>query len=94
MRQQHVELPTPHCKFDAGCKKGRKHVRAVHRSWCAWDTGAFLKEAIDDLEWAASGSRGVELRMQSQPASVSLCSYGTSGDLLIDLPASEVQARP
>ncbi|KAK9841380.1 hypothetical protein WJX74_004858 [Apatococcus lobatus] len=53
--------------------------------------GAFLKEAIEDLEWSASGSRGVELQMSAQPPSVSLCSYGSAGDLLIDLPSAELQ---
>ena len=53
-----------------------------------------MKEAIEDLEWSASGSRGVELQMRHQPASVSLCSYGTSGDLLIDLPTADLQVWP
>ena len=80
-------MPSGRCG-QCGCKLVHK-ITLLRRI-----AGAFLKETIDDLEWAASGSRGVELRMEAQPVSVSLCSYGTSGDLLIDLPASELQVSP
>ena len=47
-------------------------------------TGALLKEAVDDLEWA-SGGGAVHLHMRRDPPLVTLSAHG-AGDLKITLP--------
>lgn len=47
-------------------------------------TGALLKEAVDDLEWASGGS-AVQLHMRRDPPLVTLSAHG-AGDLKITLP--------
>ena len=46
--------------------------------------GGLLKEAIEDLEWAA-GNGSVSLNLQRHPGTISLQAFGT-GDLKITLP--------
>ena len=46
--------------------------------------GGLLKEAIEDLEWAA-GNGSVLLSLQRHPAAIALSASG-SGDLKINLP--------